>query len=129
MSPPVEDPTLHDLPLQDLPLQDSLQEGPAMQRVLLAAIGGLTEAFSAGTRTLLLLPIRFYRVFLSRLKPVQTCRFSPTCSAYAEEALRTHGVLHASGLIAWRLLRCQPFAKAGYDPVPPPSGSSSTHRH
>ena len=103
--------------------------GPAWLRVLSAAAGGLVEAFSAGTRALLLLPIRFYRVFLSRLKPVPTCRFTPTCSAYAEEALRTHGVLRATSLIVWRLLRCQPFAKAGYDPVPPLSGSSSTHRH
>ncbi len=88
-----------------------------------AVIGGTSAIF----RTLLLLPVRFYRRYLSRLKPMSTCRFSPTCSAYAEEALGTHGVLKALALITWRLLRCQPFAKAGYDPVPP--RTSSTHRH
>lgn len=97
-----------------------------LAQLLGAAAGGLTEALSSGTRALLLLPIRVYRRFLSRLKPVPTCRFTPTCSAYAEEALRTHGVLRAVGLVTWRLLRCQPFARAGYDPVPPPPGSTST---
>jgi putative membrane protein insertion efficiency factor len=83
---------------------------------------------SRAVRELLLVPIRFYRRFLSRLKPVSTCRFSPTCSAYAEEALRTHGVFRSLGLIAWRLMRCQPFAKAGYDPVPPARVSPPSHR-
>ncbi|WP_419191279.1 membrane protein insertion efficiency factor YidD [Saltatorellus ferox] len=94
-----------------------------------AAMGGFTESISAGARTLLLLPILLYRRFLSRLKPVPTCRFSPTCSAYAEEALRTHGLLKAIRLVTWRLLRCQPFARAGYDPVPPPAHSTPDHRH
>ena len=80
-------------------------------------------------RQLLLAPVRFYRRFLSRLKPVSTCRFSPTCSAYAEEALRTHGVFRSLRLITWRLLRCQPFAKAGHDPVPPARISPPSHRH
>ncbi len=80
-------------------------------------------------RQLLLAPIRFYRRFLSRLKPMSTCRFSPTCSAYAEEALNTHGILRSLGLITWRLMRCQPFAKAGYDPVPPARVSPPPHRH
>jgi uncharacterized protein len=62
-------------------------------------------------------PIRFYRRYLSRLKPPM-CRFHPTCSAYAIEALETHGLLRGTGLALWRLLRCQPFAKGGYDPVP-----------
>jgi uncharacterized protein len=68
-------------------------------------------------RFLLLLLIRGYRrVFSPVLSP--RCRFEPSCSVYAEEALHTHGPLRAVGLILWRLARCQPFARAGYDPVP-----------
>ncbi len=64
------------------------------------------------------LPIRFYRRFLSPWKPA-TCRFRPTCSAYAVEALELHGLLRGTRLAAWRILRCQPFARSGWDPVPP----------
>lgn len=46
------------------------------------------------------------------------CRFTPTCSQYAIEAWQTHGLLKGSLLTAWRLLRCNPFGKFGYDPVP-----------
>ncbi len=63
------------------------------------------------------LPVRAYRRFLSPLKP-PTCRFHPTCSAYAIEALELHGVLRGTGLTVWRILRCQPFGKGGFDPVP-----------
>ena len=72
-------------------------------------------------RRLLVLPIVFYRRFLSRLKPPM-CRFHPTCSTYAHDAILTHGVLRGSALAIWRILRCQPFAKGGYDPVPPRRG-------
>ncbi len=47
------------------------------------------------------------------------CRFSPTCSHYAAEAVRTHGALVGSGLTFWRLLRCTPLSAGGLDPVPP----------
>lgn len=98
------------------------------------SLGGLIRGVfwiwpSRAVRALLLVPILFYRRFLSRLKPFSTCRFSPTCSAYAEEALRTHGVFRSARLITWRLLRCQPFAKSGYDPVPPGRATPPTHRH
>ncbi len=63
-------------------------------------------------------PIRFYQRFLSPLKP-RTCRFHPTCSEYAAQAVLTHGVVRGSFLAVWRLMRCQPFAKGGEDPVPP----------
>jgi putative membrane protein insertion efficiency factor len=49
------------------------------------------------------------------------CRFEPSCSAYAEEAIRTHGALRGGGLALYRLLRCQPFARGGIDPVPGPT--------
>jgi uncharacterized protein len=69
-------------------------------------------------RAVVVAPIRFYRRFLSPLKPA-TCRFQPTCSAYAIEAISVHGILRGSGLSVWRILRCQPFCAGGHDPVPP----------
>ncbi|MGH7502052.1 MAG: membrane protein insertion efficiency factor YidD [Longimicrobiales bacterium] len=68
------------------------------------------------TRLLLRL-IRFYRGGISPyLAPA--CRFTPTCSAYAEEAVRRHGVARGGWLAARRLLRCHPWGGTGYDPVP-----------
>lgn len=66
---------------------------------------------------LLALPIRLYKRWLSPLLP-PACRFHPTCSVYALEALRKHGALRGVRLIVWRLLRCQPFHPGGFDPVP-----------
>lgn len=66
---------------------------------------------------LLILPIRFYRKFLSPLKP-PTCRFTPTCSQYAIEAIRKHGPFKGLALAIWRILRCNPWGGSGYDPVP-----------
>ena len=77
------------------------------------------SALTRGLAALLTAPLRFYRRFLSPLKPA-TCRFSPTCSQYAIEALERHGPLRGSALAVWRLLRCQPFCRGGHDPVPPP---------
>ncbi len=47
------------------------------------------------------------------------CRYTPTCSQYAIKAIEIHGALKGSLLAAWRILRCNPFSKGGYDPVPP----------
>ncbi len=66
---------------------------------------------------LLLQVFRFARLALF---PVQTCRFAPTCTEYAMEALRVHGILKGSGLAAKRVVRCHPFHPGGIDPVPPP---------
>ena len=68
-------------------------------------------------------PIRLYQRFLSPLKP-PVCRFHPTCSQYALEAVLTHGIVKGMLLAVWRVLRCQPFARGGLDPVPPARGRS-----
>lgn len=62
--------------------------------------------------------IKFYRKYLSGLKKAPTCKYFPTCSEYAIEALEKHGVLKGGLLAVWRILRCNPFSKGGYDPVP-----------
>ena len=64
--------------------------------------------------------IRGYQRFLSPLLG-QNCRFTPTCSQYAIEALQIHGAVKGSILAVWRILRCNPFGKCGRDPVPPKS--------
>ena len=61
--------------------------------------------------------IRGYKRFLSPLLP-PGCRYQPTCSEYAYEAIERHGIVKGIGLGIWRLLRCNPFAKGGLDPVP-----------
>lgn len=71
--------------------------------------------------------IKLYRKFISPIKP-QCCRFTPTCSEYALEAFRTRGFFVGFGLTVWRILRCNPFCRGGYDPVPKKKerGSSDT---
>ena len=67
----------------------------------------------------LILAISFYRAAISPWLP-PACRFTPTCSRYALEAIRVHGPFCGSWLTVRRLLRCHPFGPSGYDPVPPP---------
>lgn len=62
--------------------------------------------------------IRFYRKYLSGLKRYSHCKYIPTCSQYAIEAIEKYGPLKGLGLAVWRILRCNPFSKGGYDPVP-----------
>ena len=61
--------------------------------------------------------ISLYRKFISPIKP-PCCRFTPTCSAYAIEAFEKRGFFVGFALTVWRILRCNPFSKGGYDPVP-----------
>jgi uncharacterized protein len=72
-------------------------------------------------RWLAVLPIRIYQWTVSPLLP-RTCRFAPSCSEYAAEALLAHGLWRGGGLAARRLLRCHPWGGHGYDPVPPLHG-------
>ena len=69
-------------------------------------------------KKILIYLIQFYREHLSKLKGKGTCIYTPTCSEYAVEALEKHGALKVSLLAVFRILRCNPFAKGGYDPVP-----------
>jgi putative membrane protein insertion efficiency factor len=66
----------------------------------------------------LLAAIRLYQLTLSRLIAADTCRFYPTCSHYAYQAVFKYGVLKGGWMGFKRLLRCQPFVEGGYDPVP-----------
>ena len=75
-------------------------------------------------KKLFLLLIRFYQVGISPLIGPR-CRFQPTCSQYAVEALRTHGLIRGLGLGLMRILRCHPWHPGGYDPVPPPQKSGN----
>lgn len=68
-------------------------------------------------RKVLSWPIVVYRLVVSPLKP-RCCRFEPTCSRYALDALEQRGVLVGLALTAWRILRCHPFCEPGFDPVP-----------
>ncbi len=68
-------------------------------------------------KRIFLLLIKFYRLFLSPLKP-PSCRYIPTCSEYAFIAIEKYGALKGGWMAVKRILRCHPFHKGGYDPVP-----------
>jgi putative membrane protein insertion efficiency factor len=68
-------------------------------------------------KRLALAPLRAYQRWLSPARP-RRCRYEPTCSAYAVEAIGRFGVLRGVVLAVWRLLRCNPFSDGGFDPVP-----------
>ncbi len=69
-------------------------------------------------KKILIASINFYRCYISSLFP-PSCRFQPTCSQYAIEAITLHGSLKGSFLAIKRIFRCHPFHPGGYDPVPP----------
>jgi len=64
----------------------------------------------------LLVPVRVYQRAISPLLPAR-CKYHPTCSAYAVQAVETYGILRGSLIAGWRLLRCNPWSHGGYDPV------------
>jgi len=69
-------------------------------------------------RKIMKAPIRFYRKFISPLKP-PTCRFYPSCSQYALQAIDEYGALQGGWMAVKRIARCHPFHPGGFDPVPP----------
>ena len=77
---------------------------------------GILSAIKAVRKTVLI-PVKLYQRFISPLKP-RCCRFTPSCSQYAIEAFTKRGFFVGFGLTVWRILRCNPFSKGGYDPVP-----------
>ena len=108
---------------------------PDISRDGIAAPGGLEPETASGSqgvkrlslRRLAVLPIRLYQWTLSPVLP-PSCRYHPTCSAYAIEAVLTHGIFKGSWLALRRILRCHPWSSGGYDPVPPPHSSSFSHQ-
>ncbi len=68
-------------------------------------------------RYLLIIPVRLYQILISPMLP-PSCRFTPSCSQYAVEALRKHGAIKGSWLAIRRIMRCHPWGGSGYDPVP-----------
>ena len=66
---------------------------------------------------LLVMPIRFYQTAISPYPP-PSCRFTPSCSEYARQAIIKHGPFKGLYLAIWRILRCNPWGGSGYDPVP-----------
>lgn len=77
---------------------------------------------------ILSLLVRLYQLTLGTVLP-PSCRFQPTCSNHAIEALRRHGALTGSWLTLRRVLRCHPFSPGGYDPVPDPPRKLTTVAH
>ena len=77
----------------------------------------IVHYISLGLVRLLLLPILFYQKFITTYTP-PSCRFTPTCSEYARQALLKHGPIKGLVLAIWRILRCNPWGGSGYDPVP-----------
>ncbi len=112
---------------------DSAQLGADLDRVLsrlVAQNGGTMSAENVGTwpARLLIVVVRAYQRWISPLLP-PSCRFYPSCSAYAVEALSRHGLLRGSWLTARRLLRCGPWHPGGIDPVPElrPGSTAAPH--
>lgn len=75
------------------------------------------EKNSSALRAIFKAPIKFYQRFISPMFPAK-CRFYPSCSQYAIEAIDTHGSLKGSWLSLKRILKCHPFSEGGFDPVP-----------
>ncbi|WP_233546033.1 membrane protein insertion efficiency factor YidD [Salinibius halmophilus] len=80
-------------------------------------------------KRLLLLLLKGYKYFISPMLG-NNCRYYPSCSDYAQEAIHVHGPFKGTRLALWRILRCNPFAKGGLDPVPPkkqPNSNEDSH--
>ncbi|MCX5747742.1 MAG: membrane protein insertion efficiency factor YidD [Proteobacteria bacterium] len=89
-----------------------------MTRSFADTITALHRTLHRALTWVVLSPVMFYRNVLSPMKRQPTCRFLPTCSEYALDAVKHRGIVVGSVLAAWRVLRCNPLFKSGYDPVP-----------
>ena len=81
-------------------------------------VGQAAGRIHAALCRIFLIPVHLYRKYLSPLKGQGSCRFTPPCSQYCIEAVMEWGILIGLALTIWRILRCNPFGKGGYDPVP-----------
>lgn len=79
-------------------------------------------------RWLLIKMLKGYKKYISP-KMGNNCRFTPTCSEYGMQALEIHGCIKGSVLTVWRVLRCSPFGKVGYDPPPAKGKWKNPDRH
>ena len=77
------------------------------------------SALRNAIKKVLIFLIKTYQLTLSPRFSHGSCRFTPTCSQYALAAIEVHGIFKGCLLAAWRILRCNPFSKGGWDPVPP----------
>ena len=93
---------------------------PLSARLALQSPACALETSRGLIRRIFVLPIRIYRLCISPLFP-PACRFYPSCSAYALEAILRHGIPRGCFLALKRLIRCHPWSPGGYDPVPPSS--------
>lgn len=84
----------------------------------MSRIGTIGAMISRALSTVLMLPIRWYQKTISPFTP-RRCRYEPTCSAYAIQALKIHGPVKGLVLAIWRVIRCNPWSKGGVDRVPP----------
>ncbi len=114
------DSSLHGRPVRDI--ADWKEEAPAVplgMTTVLPSGGGrsLRNVASAAGAGLLLFGIRFYQAIFAHLMPVG-CKFYPSCSRYAAEAIERHGAARGARLALARLWRCRPFTRGGFDPVP-----------
>jgi putative membrane protein insertion efficiency factor len=101
---------MHDHAMDDLGLEHEPEHETAFRDIPVTA-SNLPRLAGLGL-------IRVYQMTLSKTIPSGTCRFYPTCSHYGYQAIVKHGLIKGSGLAVWRVARCQPFSKGGYDPVP-----------
>lgn len=95
----------------------------------------ILKTLSRAVALLMVMPIRFYQMFITPYTP-PACRFTPTCSEYARQALMKHGPIKGFILAVWRICRCNPWGGSGYDPVPDSfsfkdlrKGSKRTNKH
>jgi len=82
------------------------------------AVHRVASAAGRAVAEVMVLAVRLYQLTLGAILGGH-CRFVPSCSQYAIEALREHGPLRGAGMVVWRILRCHPWGRGGHDPVPP----------
>ena len=99
------------------PRKATLGEGVLSRRQSFSSDITIIPIFHPMLKNLLILPISFYRACISPMLP-PACRYTPTCSQYAIEAITKHGALRGSWLAIKRIARCHPWGGSGYDPVP-----------